>query len=69
MPLRSRPCQPSVGAGVDILDAFEGPYVWEMTDEQLEATPPSRVDFEIVDVDPAEAPGSGEVRVTVRIPF
>lgn len=43
--------------------------MWEMTDEQLEATPPSRVDFEIVDVDPAEAPGSGEVRVTVRIPF
>ncbi|HWH97210.1 MAG TPA: hypothetical protein VNS80_02485 [Pseudolysinimonas sp.] len=40
-----------------------------MTDADLEATPPTLVDFEVVDVDPVAPAGSGPVAVTVRIPF
>jgi len=60
---------PKPGDMFDILDAFEGPYVWEMTDEQLEATPPTQVDIEVVSVDPPEDQGDGPVRVTARVPF
>lgn len=51
------------------MDAFEGPYVWEMSDAEFEATPPTLVDVEVIEVDPAEPAGSGTVTVAVRIPF
>jgi hypothetical protein len=60
---------PAAGDTFDILDAFSGPFVWEMTDEQLEATPPSSVDLEVVSVDPPADAGSGPVHVVARIPF
>jgi len=60
---------PRAGETYDFMDAFEGPYVWEMTDAEFEATPPTLVDFEVLAVDPAEPAGSGTVTVTVRIPF
>lgn len=60
---------PKAGDAFDFMDAFEGPFVWEMTDAEFEATPPTRVDFEVVSVDPVEPAGSGPVAVAVRIPF
>lgn len=60
---------PRAGEAHDFMDAFEGPFVWEMSDAEFEATPPTLVDFEIVEVAPAEPAGSGPVAVTVRIPF
>jgi hypothetical protein len=59
---------PKAGDAFDFLDAFEGKFVWEMTDAEFEATPPTMVDFEVVAVDPIEPAGSGPVAVTVRIP-
>lgn len=59
---------PTAGDSFDFLDAFEGPFVWEMTDADLEATPPTLVDFEVLEVDPTEPAGSGVVNVRVRIP-
>jgi hypothetical protein len=38
-----------------------------MTPEQLEATPPSRVDLEVVSVDPETDAGAGPVRVVARV--
>jgi hypothetical protein len=61
---------PTVGGSFDILDGFEGPFVWEMTPEELEANPPSSVLLEVVTVDPAEPPADGgPVQVGVRVPF
>lgn len=60
---------PTAGDAHDFMDAFEGKFVWEMNDAEFEATPPTLVDFEIVEVDPTEPAGSGPVAVTVRIPF
>jgi hypothetical protein len=61
---------PEVGATFDILDAFEGPYVWEMSPDELEANPPSSVLLEVVTVDPVEPPADeGPAKVTVRVPF
>ncbi len=60
---------PKAGEEFDILDAFEGPFVWEMTDEQLEATPPTLIGVEVVSVDPEADAGSGPVRVVARVPF
>jgi len=54
---------PVVGGAVDILDAFDGPYVWEMTPEQLEATPPTQIWFTVVSMEPA----GDSTKVTVRI--
>ncbi|MEO5919968.1 MAG: hypothetical protein ABIQ01_02380 [Pseudolysinimonas sp.] len=51
------------------MDAFEGPYVWDMTDAQFEATPPSSVYAEIVSVDPPEATADGPVHVVARVVF
>lgn len=59
---------PRAGEAHDFMDAFEGPFVWEMSDAEFEATPPTLVDFEIVEVEPTEPAGSGAVAVTVRIP-
>ena len=60
---------PAAGDAFDVLDAFEGPYVWEMTDEQLEATPPTQIDLEVVSVDPVQDAGSGPVAIVARVPF
>lgn len=60
---------PKAGDAFDFLDAFEGKFVWEMTDAEFEATPPTQVGFEVLSVDPVEPAGSGPVAVTVRIPF
>jgi hypothetical protein len=60
---------PKAGDAFDFMDAFEGKFVWEMSDAEFEATPPTLVDFEVVAVDPSEPAGSGPVAVTVRIPF
>jgi hypothetical protein len=60
---------PKAGDSFDFLDAFEGKFVWEMTDAEFEATPPTRVDFDVLGVEPAEPADSGPVAVTVRIPF
>lgn len=60
---------PKPGDSFDFLDAFEGKYLWEMTDAEFEATPPTRVDFEVLEVDPAEPAGSGAVHVRAQIPF
>lgn len=60
---------PKPGDTFDILDAFGGPYVWEMTDEQLAATPPTQVDLEVVSVEPEADAGDGPVRVTARVMF
>ena len=60
---------PKAGDALDVMDAFEGKFVWEMTDAEFEATPPTLVDVEVVTVDPVEPAGSGAVFVVVRIPF
>ena len=61
---------PVVGGAFDMLDGFVGKFLWEMTDDELATTPPSRIDFEVVAVDPVERPTTpGEIRVTVRVPF
>jgi hypothetical protein len=61
---------PEVGGAFDMLDHFEGPFFWERTDEEMADDPPSRVDYEIVAVDPEVPPGSPQrVAVTVRVPF
>ena len=60
---------PKAGDAFDFMDAFTGKYVWEMTDAEFEATPPSLVDVEVLAVDPVEDAGSGTVTVQVRIPF
>ena len=61
---------PEVGGNFDMLDNFEGPFFWERTDEELEADPPSSVQFEITAVDPAEPPAAPQVvTVTVIVPF
>ena len=61
---------PHAGQSFDILDSFEGKYVWEMSPEEFEATPPTQVDLEVVSVDPVEAPAAGAtVKVVARVPF
>ena len=60
---------PKAGDAFDFMDAFEGPYVWEMTDAQFEATPPTLIGVEVVSVDPAVDAGSGAVKVVARVPF
>ncbi len=61
---------PVPGGAFDMLDCLEGKFLWEMTDEELEARPPSRIDFEVLSVEPLERPKvPSDVRVTVRVPF
>jgi len=59
---------PTPGSTFDILDGFEGKFVWEMTPEELEATPPTAVYLEVVVVEPAaRPPAAGPVRVVARV--
>lgn len=61
---------PAVGGSFDMLDNLEGKFFWEMTDEELEANPPTAVYFDIVSVDPAEPPtDDAPVKVTVSVPL
>ena len=61
---------PEVDGGFDMLDHFEGPYFWDRAAAALETDPPTRVDFEVVSVHPAERPAEpGVTKVTVRVPF
>lgn len=59
---------PKAGDSFDFMDAFDGPYIWEMTDAEFEATPPSLIGAEVVSVDPVE-PADGPVRVVARVVF
>lgn len=60
---------PKAGDSSYFLDNFEGPFAWEMSDEEFEANPPTGVYYDIVSVDPVEPTGSGRVAVTARIPL
>ena len=61
---------PQAGQPFDALDTFEGKYVWEMSPEEFEATPPTQVDFEVVSVDPVEPPAAeATVKVVARVVF
>jgi hypothetical protein len=51
---------PVVGGSIDILDAFEGPFVWEMSPEQLEATPP---EFTVLSL----SPNGDVIKAVVRL--
>ncbi|HRD85766.1 MAG TPA: hypothetical protein PLF63_11400 [Rubrivivax sp.] len=61
---------PQPGSEFDMLDNFSGPFLWERSDQQMADDPPSRVDYEVLSVDPLTRPDvPGEVRVTVRLAF
>lgn len=61
---------PHAGQAFDALDTFAGKYVWEMSPEEFEATPPTQVDFEVVSVDPVDAAAAGAtVKVVLRVVF
>jgi hypothetical protein len=60
---------PKAGDNLDFLDSFQGPFSWELTEEEFYNNPPSRVDFDVVDVDPVTPAGSGPVAVTAPTPF
>jgi hypothetical protein len=60
---------PAAGDSSYFLDGFEGPFAWELSDEELETNPPTGVYYDIVEVSPAEPAGSGRVMVTARIPI
>jgi len=59
---------PRAGDDFEFMDAFEGPFIWEMTDAQLEQTPPTLVSAQVVSVDPVEET-DGPVRVVARVQF
>jgi hypothetical protein len=61
---------PQVGGEFDMLDHFEGRFLWERSDEEMVDDPPSRVDYEVLAVDPLAPPTApGVVKVQVRIVF
>jgi hypothetical protein len=60
---------PEAGGAFDMLDHFDGPFFWERTDAEMVDDPASRVDFEVVAVEPAEPAPDGVVRVSVRVVF
>jgi hypothetical protein len=61
---------PQAGGEFDMLDNFSGPFFWERSQDEIANDPPSRVDYEVISVDPALPPGAAQtVRVVVRIVF
>lgn len=62
---------PQAGGGFDMLDHLEGPFFWQRTQEEMADNPPSRVDYEVLAVDPVAPPAAPDstVRVTVRLVF
>ena len=60
----------TAGGFFDMLDHFAGHFLWERSDEDLANDPPSRVDYEVIAVDPPTPPAAPQtVRVTVRLVF
>jgi hypothetical protein len=59
---------PRPGFGFNILDGFEGKFVWEMTDDEVADAPLTFVDLEVTAVDPPTPSGDGTVIVSVRVP-
>ncbi|MEN9620900.1 MAG: hypothetical protein RL499_1093 [Actinomycetota bacterium] len=59
---------PKAGDSSYFLDSFEGKFAWELSDDELEANPPTSVYYDIAEVSPVEPAGSGRVTVTARIP-
>lgn len=61
---------PQPGGEFDMLDHYSGPFFWERSDEELATDPPSRVDYEVISVEPAIKPAEPQtIRVQVRIVF
>lgn len=61
---------PQSGEAFDMLDHFSGRFFWERTDEEMVNDPPSRVEYEVLTVDPPDMPEvPGNVSVTVRLVF
>ena len=60
---------PKAGDSSYFLDSFEGPFAWELSEEEFEANPPTGVYYDIEEVDPVDPAGSGRVTVTARIPI
>ncbi len=59
---------PRAGGALDIMDGFEGKFVWEATNAELEAHPMSIIDLEVVSVDPPFRPDTHTtVRVVARV--
>jgi hypothetical protein len=59
---------PEAGGEFDMLDHFCGPFFWERSQDELANEPPSRVDYEVVSVDPPVRPDAAQtVRVAVRV--
>ena len=53
-----------------MLDNSSGPFFRERSQEQIANEPPSRVDYEVVSVDPPMRPAAAQVvRVAVRVSF
>jgi hypothetical protein len=59
---------PTAGDSSYFLDSFEGKFAWELSDDELEANPPTGVYYNIVEVEPVDPAGSGRVTVTAEIP-
>ena len=58
------------GGEFDMLDNFSGPFFRERSQEQIANEPPSRVDYEVVPVDPPMRPAAAQVvHVAVRVSF
>ncbi|HSW02932.1 hypothetical protein [Aquabacterium sp.] len=61
---------PQAGGELDMLDNFSGPFLWERSNDEIANDPPSRVDYEVVSVDPPLPPNAAQtVRVAVRVVF
>ena len=60
---------PSVGESFDMLDNFDGPFLWERTDEQLADDPPTASISRCSPSTRSSRPAGAHVRVTVRVPF
>lgn len=59
---------PKVGEYFDMLDNLSGPFLWDMSDEDIDKNPPSRIDYQVLAVEPAIKPEtSSEIRVEVAI--
>jgi len=61
---------PQAGGEFDMLDNFAGAFLWERNDDEIANDPPSRVDYQVLAVDPPLPPDAAQtVRVAVRIVF
>ncbi len=58
---------PEAGGSFSITDAFEGKYVWEMTDDEVASSPLTIINLDVLSVDPTPASSADTVHVTVRV--